>query len=110
MQVTSLAHVNGPELPYDIQDNILISEFGEPMITDFGLSRMLSYSQTIMASTEHGSVNGTIRWMAFELFGLDNDHVEHTKASDMWAYGMIIYVSDFYLVGSLCSLKTIGLP
>ena len=108
MTDTSLTNPIGFRLPYNTQDNILISEFGEPMITDFGLSRMLSYSQTIMATTEHGSVKGTVRWMAFELFGLDDDHVEHTKASDMWAYGMIIYVGIFNLMESLCSLKMIG--
>lgn len=63
------------------------------MISDFGLSRMISSEQSFSTSLDHGAVKGTIRWMAFELFGLDDDDVEHTKASDMWAYGMILYVS-----------------
>lgn len=88
------------------------------MITDFGLSRMISYSQTILATTSHNSLRGSARWMAYELviqeMGIgdeDNDlessgsgspeakystqksgSMAHTKASDVWAFGMIIYV------------------
>ena len=88
------------------QDNVFVDSLGNVRIGDFGLSRMLSDESLWVTSATQAP--GTVRWMAFELFGLDDDHVEHTKASDMWAYGMIIYVSIFHLMESLCSLKMIG--
>ena len=53
---------------------------------------MLAYSQTILATTNHNSGKGSIRWMAYELLASEEDEVKHTKESDMWAYGMVIYV------------------
>ena len=34
---------------------------------------------------------GSLRWMAPELFDLEGS-MAHTKESDIWAYGMTIYV------------------
>lgn len=65
------------------------------MINDFGLSRMFSASQSFSASLNSGGLNGTVRWMAYELFQLEDVEPEHTKASDVWAYGMTIYVSAY---------------
>lgn len=74
-----------------------MSSIGEPMITDFGLSQMISATQSIMASTNHdGNVKGTVRWMAVELFDIEEGDAGHTKASDMWAFGMTIYVRTEY--------------
>lgn len=71
-----------------------MSSAGEPMIGDFGLSHMMSATQTLVAATNHeGGVKGTVRWMAAELFDVEEGEAGHTKASDMWAYGMTVYVS-----------------
>ena len=75
----------------DMKDNILMNHYGEPLITDFGLSRMITYSQTFMASAMNGSIKRSLRWMAYELLSRE-DEAKHTKESDMWAYGMTIYV------------------
>ena len=75
------------------QDNILINIDGSPILSDFGISRMLVESHTITGTKE---LKGSVRYMAIELFtgprGLQ--HCLHTKATDVWAFGMISYVSD----------------
>lgn len=52
---------------------------------------MISYSMTILKTTQSGP-RGTARWMAYELL-LDSEKLVHTEASDIWAYGMVVYVS-----------------
>jgi len=67
--------------------NILISMDGEPLVADFGISLALSETYT-------GSYNakGTGRWMAIELLASpEDDLLQQTKMSDMWAFGMVIY-------------------
>lgn len=109
-----------------LQENILMSKDGRPMITDFGLSRMMTYTKTFLKSTANRSsgILGSVPWMAYELLsttepvtdsnsinkaGRDsisshfnnneevttNNPAKHTKATDMWAFGMVIYVSTF---------------
>lgn len=44
--------------------------------------------------TSH-SVRGTARWQAVEFFRLtDGPPPEHTKMTDVWAFGMTVYVRD----------------
>ncbi|KLO16202.1 kinase-like protein, partial [Schizopora paradoxa] len=66
-------------------DNILLSMGGDPILVDFGLSRLSEYSIQINYSN-HSS--GSFRWAAKELLG---DGACHTKETDVWAYGMVIY-------------------
>ena len=61
----------------------------------FGLSRALVYSNLNLKTSSYGRLKGTCRWMAYELAkSIENVNQEiiFTKASDMWAYGMILYV------------------
>ena len=63
------------------------------MLADFGISRFVSLN----GQTAEASYEGSIRWMAKELIralrsGLG--HLVHTKESDIWAFGMVVYVSD----------------
>ena len=75
--------------PY--KDNILISKYGQPLICDFGISRMLDSSQSNFVSTTHDDcVRGSARWMAQELIA--SAEAKHTKETDVWAYGMTLYV------------------
>ncbi|OCB84776.1 TPR-like protein [Sanghuangporus baumii] len=74
-------------------DNILISPSGDPLICDFGISRVLTSSESDFVSTTHdGRPRGTARWMAIELH-VPEDGVEprHSKESDVWAFGMTLY-------------------
>ena len=79
-----------------------MSKSGLPMLTDFGLSRELQYSITALRSSAYGTMKGTIPWMAYELLEDDNFNFICTEATDMWAFGMVVYVRPF-LVKSISS-------
>lgn len=70
---------------------MLVSPDKQALLTDFGISRMDSLST---GYTSH-SVRGTARWQAVEFFRLgEGPPPEHTKNTDLWAFGMTVYVSD----------------
>ena len=63
------------------------------MLSDFGVSRLLVNSITVAGTL---SLKGVMRWMAPELI-LPNEEIQmkhsfHTKATDVWAFGMVTYV------------------
>ena len=63
----------------------MIDENGRAVLIDFGLSR---YDvEGLITSSNRGK--GAPRWMAPELLKYG---VKHTEATDMWAFGMVIYV------------------
>ena len=75
------------------QDNILVSSDGHPMLADFGISRFVS----VNGKPAEASYEGSIRWMARELIKAlmsGSGRPVHTKESDIWAFGMVVYVSD----------------
>ena len=69
---------------------MLIAHDGRPVLSDFGLSRLLVNSMTVVGTM---SLKGVTRWMAPELIepGVTR-HACHTKATDVWAFGMVTYV------------------
>jgi serine/threonine protein kinase len=69
----------------------LIADDGRPVLSDFGISRLLIDSVTIAGTT---SLKGNARWMAPELIipPVGSPDQLHTKATDVWAFGMIVYV------------------
>ena len=77
------------------KDNILIGENRQPLICDFGISRMLDSSQKHFVSTTHsGQTRGSTRWMAIELLNPEEGvEPKHSKATDVWAFGMALYAS-----------------
>ncbi|KAH7322187.1 kinase-like protein [Rhizoctonia solani] len=66
--------------------NVLVSEDGFPVLTDFGNSlladRTLRFTQTTSSSSF------TVRWSAPEII---EESTSHTEASDVYALGMTIY-------------------
>lgn len=73
------------------------------MLTDFGISRATIYSHEIFNNIEEGSSpKGTINWMAYELLEFIEGEMEDettatcaslcTKETDMWSFGMVVYV------------------
>lgn len=71
------------------QDNVLVDAGGIPRICDFGISRIMTASNS--GSKSHG-VRGSLRWMSVELFDFSYEYKDHTKESDVWAFGMTICV------------------
>ena len=71
---------------------MLISPSFEPMICDFGISRMLASSLVLSSSTQHGNLGGSVRWMATELLEPNSEPKHHTMETDVWAFGMTILV------------------
>ncbi|KAJ3556549.1 hypothetical protein NP233_g11952 [Leucocoprinus birnbaumii] len=64
--------------------NVLVSSTGQAMLTDFGASHIaMTMPTTVMASAI------TPQWAAPEL--LSTDQMIHTQASDIWAFGCVIY-------------------
>jgi serine/threonine-protein kinase len=66
--------------------NILLGEQGEPLVSDFGLAKMLDSG---LALTRPGDVVGTPLYMAPEQATGRSDQV--SPASDIWALGVILY-------------------
>lgn len=66
------------------------------MLTDFGLSRAEIYSLINLRTTMYNVPKGTAPFMAYELLefiGSDGTvEIKCTKATDMWAFGMLVYV------------------
>ena len=61
------------------------------MICDFGLARAITSSKSFM--TNSSGNKGTVRYLAYELVALPDEYSIHTTASDVWAFGMVVYVS-----------------
>lgn len=72
------------------------------MLTDFGISRASFYTSEMFRTSHYYGVKGTSAWMAYELLEFLECSKENsaacyapfkcTKESDMWAFGMVIYV------------------
>ncbi|MGD0465563.1 MAG: protein kinase [Gammaproteobacteria bacterium] len=67
--------------------NVLLDEKNQAKICDFGLAKIKDSSRSHTTSKGQG-IAGTILWMAPELF---NRKVTFTKASDVYALGMVLY-------------------
>ncbi|KAG6335518.1 hypothetical protein ID866_3572 [Astraeus odoratus] len=65
--------------------NVLISNDGRALLTDFGFSHLAKASFSL-AKEEHAG--GTLDWMPPEY--LDSDQFSMTVEGDVWAYGMTI--------------------
>ena len=75
----------------ELLDRTMISLDGSPLLMDFGISHMLVGTSTIETGTS--ALKGSLRWQAPELFNCeDSENGIHTKASDIWALGMVYLV------------------
>ncbi|KAJ3556834.1 hypothetical protein NP233_g11890 [Leucocoprinus birnbaumii] len=69
--------------------NILVSDFGRPLLADFGCSEVLSDAGFVT----NRRITGTVHWMAPELIGLigDGSATSRGKMSDIWSFGCTCY-------------------
>jgi len=70
-----------------LQVNVLISDNGQALLTDFGFSHMVNSSFSMTVSS-HGGGKGTLKWKSPELL---QGGVVSAKA-DVWAFGMTALV------------------
>ncbi|KDN45860.1 hypothetical protein RSAG8_04693, partial [Rhizoctonia solani AG-8 WAC10335] len=66
--------------------NVLVSDGGIPLLTDFGTS--LISDRTLRFTATTSGLSCTLRWSAAEILQQTNPH---TQASDVYALGMTIY-------------------
>ena len=80
-----------------MQANVLISDDGKALLTDFGFSVAVNSSFS-MAMSRAGGTKGTLRWMSPEI--LDGDEI--SPEADVWAFGMtaLVCVSLFRIRNS----------
>lgn len=69
---------------------------GRPLLAGFGISR-LSIDDVTLTGTS--TFKGNLRWLAIELInnhGTSGSQARsyHTQKSDIWAYGMVVYVRN----------------
>ncbi len=80
-----------------LKDNVLISPKRQALLTDFGISQMTGLTQGCTTDSLGGSVN----WLAKELCTSQD---KHTKETDVWAFGMTVYVRTFSFFQERCPL------
>ena len=82
------------------QVNILVSSTGAACLADFGLSTT-EESQRLWLSTTSTRAAGTLRWLAPELLTAESEEVyipcHNTRASDVYAFGMVGYEVYLYI-------------
>jgi serine/threonine protein kinase len=81
-----------------MQNNVLISNNHEAVLTDFGLSKVIEDVNRAGSSTSNRGA-GALRWKAPELLGIHLIPV--TPASDVWAFGCTAY-QVFMPLNSVC--------
>ena len=93
---------------FPIKGNILVDSSGIVKISNFGTSR-INDNRTV---AETKNTKGNVRWMAVELLmnsesGCEKYNV-HTKQSNVWAFGMVVYVGGNIVVSNLSLIIAAG--
>lgn len=73
----------------------MVTDTGDARICDFGGSRIAASSKSVAKPST--GIRGTPRYLSYELVAFPDQYSQHTKESDVWAFGMTIYVS-FHIV------------
>ena len=80
-------------LSHGFKENIVITDNGQAKICDFGTARILSASLSIgnLTPTEKGTI---LFWAPELVHASSNAPTLHSEKTDVWAFGMTIYVSE----------------
>ena len=87
MRFHAFARTNTYRFP--LQDNILVDQSGCARLNDFGLTTIASLN---CPETSTNGFKGSVRWMAPELFALEQNEGtlgKSTPQSDVFALGMV---------------------
>ncbi|KAL4068811.1 kinase-like domain-containing protein [Scleroderma yunnanense] len=87
-----------------LQYNVLISDDGRALLTDFGFSRLENSSFSISSYT-HDKVRGSIRWIAPEVLD-GKDSKELRAGADVWSFGMTV-LELFTRADPFCGLSQV---
>lgn len=71
------------------QKNILISENGDPLLCDFGLSPFVELEPEELILPKSTADGGSFYWMAPELHEATSPGSQVSRSSDIWAFGMV---------------------
>ena len=72
------------------KDNVLIALDGRALICDFGSTQMETASGSLAGLTS--TIKGTSIYLTPELIDFQTESVGHSKETDIWACGMLLYV------------------
>lgn len=72
-----------------------MGEKGMAMLTDFGQARFPAYPHPCFKTTHYQRSKGSYCWWARELAlaMMEDEDIVFTKETDLWALGMVFYVS-----------------
>lgn len=104
---------------YTAQDNVVVTASGDARICDFGGSRAADASRSVAKPST--GIRGTQRYLSYEIVALPDQYSRHTNESDVWAFGMTVFVSSAYIcsigyeltpsiVGTYCPRTPIHTP
>lgn len=93
-----------------------MTENGVPMLSDFGQAHAILYTFSALETSNYYRQKGTLNWIAPDIacyintsdeddaskVAKEHNEIKCTKRSDMWSYGIVIYVS--------CCFSTVFLP
>ncbi|EJD06479.1 kinase-like protein [Fomitiporia mediterranea MF3/22] len=89
-------------------DNVLVSSSGDALICDFGYTRIINASQSLAHLTTGNGMTGTAHYLSYELIAYSATYSEHSKESDVWAFGMTVYVSNLVCLCCITANQTQG--
>jgi len=86
-------------LMHNPQGNVLIDDFGNPRLTDFGLATVVEDPELQWSTITLGH-NFDPRWRAPEVLGIKDDPERPTFKSDIYSFGSVMF---FVCLLSFCS-------
>ena len=81
---------SSPRLLTPVKDNILVTPSQKAIISDFGCSQMVANISLSLGQVTTTTKGTSAFWSPELLEGQDD--VKQSKESDVWAFGMTIYV------------------
>ena len=91
-----------------LQVNILVLPSRRACLADFGLATASDSKPTVRTYMSTNQIAGTLRWLAPELLGGDDDS-RTTFATDVYAFAMVCYEVSRFTFRLRYTLSNLGL-